>query len=217
LAESMPNLPKVNNLNLALNKVFSQFTEWPIQRKYPILFKNLIESLKEQFLPQFYTKYLFEFFFKNEKVVRDTVLTPLGFTKEMQDSIIGDEDFGWGKVKGLQPWMKLCLSNVYDTADYSNIVKKIGLTSSQMIKLIGSTSTMYHLTMALNSTIKSKLGDGTPDIKYTCVESVCDGNELIASQWAVSFLTKQELMPGTNLNESSMDLNSTFPDNMEFS
>lgn len=113
--------------------------------------------------------------------------------------------------------MKLCLSKIYDTAEYSNIIKKIGLTTSQIMKLIGNQSTMYHLTMALNATIKTKLGDGTPDIKYSCADTVCSNDELIASQWAVSFLTKKELMPGINLDESSKDLNSTFPADIEFS
>lgn len=79
--EVMPDGLPINNLNLAINKVFYQFTEWPIQRKFPIMFKNMVESLKEQFLPQFYTKYLYEFFFKKQQIVRDTVLTPLGFSK----------------------------------------------------------------------------------------------------------------------------------------
>ena len=67
----------INSLNLGLSKVFFQFDTLPIQRKSPVLFNTILESMKQQFLRQFFTEYLFKFFLKDEKLVRETVFMPL--------------------------------------------------------------------------------------------------------------------------------------------
>lgn len=128
-----------------------------------------------------------------------------------------DPEFGWNSTAGLQSWMTVCLTMQYDTASYSELRNKFGLTDKQMIGLVGSRSTMYHLTMALNGTIKSKLAVGPASISYNCKDIVCDNDELIGSQWSVGFLTKNELMPGVVLNKTIRDLNSTLEKDFEFS
>jgi len=55
----------VNGFNLGLNKVFFQFDTLPIQRKFPVLFNTILESMKQQFLRQFFTEYLFQFMLKD--------------------------------------------------------------------------------------------------------------------------------------------------------
>jgi len=55
----------INSLNLGLNKVFYQFNNLPIQRKFPVLFNTILESMKQQFLRQFFTEYLFKFLLKD--------------------------------------------------------------------------------------------------------------------------------------------------------
>lgn len=73
-----PNDFIINNINLGLNKVFYQFDTLPIQRKFPVLFNAVLESMKQQFLRQFFAEYLFKFFFHDLKLVRETVFAPLG-------------------------------------------------------------------------------------------------------------------------------------------
>lgn len=207
----------IQNLNLAYNKIFSSLSQEALQRKFPILFNSMVESMKQQFLPQFYTNYLFEFFYKNKNLVVDIVIKPLNLTKEVEDRLMNDTDYGWKTPEGLQSWMKMCLSGDYDTPTYSQIKSKIGLDGAQMKKLIGKTSTMYHLTMALNGTIKSKLQMGSADINYECKEDVCSDDELVGSQWAISFLTKNELFVGIQLDKTAKMLNSTYEMDIEFS
>jgi hypothetical protein len=118
---------RILNINLALNKIFSQFSNYPIQRKFPILFNTIIESLKDSFLQQFYTEYLFQFFFNDTQVVKDTVFTPLNISLDMQKKLLEDPDYGWTTPKGLQAWMSICLTSCYDTATYFSIPNKLDL------------------------------------------------------------------------------------------
>jgi hypothetical protein len=69
----------------------------------------------------------------------------------------------------------------------------------------------------LNGTIKNKLATGDPSTSYNCQDNVCNNDELIASQWAVSFLTKNELMKGIILDTTAKNLNNTFEKDIEFS
>lgn len=96
------------------------------------------------------------------------MFTPLGLDQTIQDKLMTDPDFGWNSTRGLQSWMTVCLVKQYDTAAYSEIRNKFGLTDQQMAGLIGSRSTMYHLTMALNGTIRSKLAVGPATLSYVC-------------------------------------------------
>lgn len=213
---SLPTTP-TTNINLGLNKVFYQFNTLPIQRKFPVLFNTVLESMKQQFLRQFFTQYLFKFFFHDTNLVKETVFKPLGLSDTLQTQLLTDSDFGWNSTKGLQSWMTVCLLKQYDTAAYSELRSKFGLTDQQMLGLVGSRSTMYHMTLALNGTIKSKLAVGPATMSYQCAEDVCSNDELMGSQWSVSFLTKSEIFPGVNLNMTARDLNSTYEKDVEFS
>jgi hypothetical protein len=173
--------------------------------------------MKQQFLQQFYTEYLFRFFFKDTQLVKDTVFVPLNLSSDMQNKLLEDQDYGWKTSKGLQAWMTICLASRNDTPIYSNIKNKLALTDKEMSNLVGNRSTMYHLTLALNGTIKNKLATGDPSTSYNCQNNVCNNDELIASQWAVSFLTKNELMKGIILDTTAKNLNNTFEKDIEFS
>ena len=52
------NTTLIRNFNLGLNKVFNEETMSPIQSRFPVLFSRVTNTLLNEFLPTFYTEYL---------------------------------------------------------------------------------------------------------------------------------------------------------------
>ena len=71
-----------NVINLEADQVYSYDYFTPDSRQFSLLYNVIFDMISKQFIPDFYSYYIFEFFFKNLSMVQKRIFNPLGLSEE---------------------------------------------------------------------------------------------------------------------------------------
>ena len=85
--DTNPTGLKLSTINVAADKIFYNHYYAPYIRKFILLHNTMFDSLKKSFLPYFYSEYLLQYFFADQKKVTEVVFQKIGISEEVGKSI----------------------------------------------------------------------------------------------------------------------------------
>ena len=109
MGDNAPTHESIKTINLAADKVYNYDYYAPPQRKFPIVYNYILDTLSGPFLLKFYAVYLHKFFFQDKDLVFNTVFKPLNIETEKANYIYDHPIYGWASAEKFQSWVKLSL------------------------------------------------------------------------------------------------------------
>ncbi len=96
---------KLRMANLAALEIYDYERYAPLIRQFTLGYAHLKKGLISDFLPLFYSEYLYQYYYSNRQLVQDTIFKMGSFSAEEADAIYKDENYGIGKPEALKQWI----------------------------------------------------------------------------------------------------------------
>ncbi|CAD8168001.1 unnamed protein product [Paramecium pentaurelia] len=200
----------ITNLNIAAIQYFYKSLNQPAFAKLPRYLNMIFQGLSQDFMNYYFTHTIYDFYTSDQKLVYDTIFTPAKISKETQDKMWNDEQYGWNSETSFSKWIR-----AYFNGGDSKLQLYFSLSDEQMNQLIGQGSTINKLRkLIINSVSTGVQGQQ----KGSCLKkNECTLWELGVIQWAFGGLTAKDFVPPVTFSGGSYSkFNDSIPKSYEF-